>query len=370
MDEWLRGRELGPSVRKSKSQIAPPPYTITPVNAERRFINQLRPGEMVDQVFLVRDRDLRTTSKGALYIACTLGDKTGKVNARMWQASEAIFRSMPVDGFIQVKGRTENYKGQLQLIIDALRPRKAEKIDLADFLACAAGDPEQMWAELLAIVREIKNRPLRMLIKKFIEDRELVDAFKRAPAAMEMHQAYIGGLLEHTLQVARSAKAIVPLYPELNPGLLLAGVFLHDIGKTAELTSDLGFRYTDQGQLVGHITLAAIWVQQAADAISAETGEPFPQKTIDLLQHLILSHHGCHEYGSPKLPMIPEAAALHYLDNLDAKMHMFAREITNDADPNNSFTNYQHALQVRIYKRSRQLDDDAPSGLFAQPDDE
>ena len=336
------------------------------MNPQRRYINQLQPGEMLDQVFLIRDRDLRTTTTGGLYIVCTLTDKTGKLNARMWQASEAIYRSLPADGFVHVKGRTENYKGNLQFIIDAVRPYPVEKVDMGDFLPTTPGDTEAMWGELLEIMREIKNPPLRMLIKKFLEDQDLVAAFKKSPAAMEMHQPYLGGLLEHTLHLARLAKLILPLYPRLNGDLLLAGVFLHDAGKTAELSRDAGFRYTDRGQLVGHITLGAVWVQQKADAIAAETGEPVPAKTIDLLQHLILSHHGVYEYGSPKLPMIPESVALHYLDNLDAKMSMFDREIANDADPEGSFTSYQRALEVRIYKHSDHLDGDGPPDLFHQ----
>jgi len=334
------------------------------MDTKRQFINQLQPGQTLDQVFLVREKDLRTTTTGGLYIACTLTDKTGKLNARMWQASEAIYRSIPADGFVHVKGRTENYKGNLQFIIDALRPYKVEQANLADFLPCTTHDIEAMWAELLEIVRAVKNRPLRLLIKKFLEDHDLVAAYKKAPAAVEMHQAYIGGLLEHTVQIARAAKALLPLYPQLNADLLLTGVFLHDIGKTAELSSDLSLQYTDRGQLVGHITLAAIWVQQKADAVAAETGEALPAKTIDLLQHLILSHHGIHEYGSPKLPMIPEAIALHYLDNLDAKMNMYAREIANTPDPAASFTSYQRQLGVRIYRHSAHLNGDAGAGLF------
>ncbi len=336
------------------------------MDTKRRFIHQLQSGEVLDQVFLAREKDLRTTSNGALYIVCTLVDRSGKLNARMWQASEAIYRSIPVDGFIHVKGRTENYKGNLQFIIDALRPYKADKVDLADFMPCTTHDIEAMWTELLEILRSVKNRPLRMLIKKFVEDRDLVTAFKRSPAAVEMHQAYIGGLLEHTVQMARAAKAILPLYPLLNGELMLAAIFLHDIGKTAELSSDVSFRYTDRGQLVGHITMAAVWVQQKADAVAAETGEPFPAKTVDLLQHLILSHHGIHEYGSPKLPMTPEAIALHYLDNLDAKMNMFAREIADDPDGDSNFTGYKRALEVRIYKNSGHLDGDGSADLLGQ----
>lgn len=333
------------------------------------FINQLQPGMNIEQVFLVRDKDLRTTNNGQLYISCTLVDRTGNLPARMWQANEAIYNAMPVDGFIQARGRTESYKGNLQFIVTALRPIKADKVDLSDFLAATEQDVEEMWGELVEILRQIKDPHLRLLIKKFMEDQDLVAAYKKSPAAMQMHHAFLGGLLEHTLGIARLAVAVCKLYPSLNADLLLAGVFLHDIGKTDELTRDMSFSYTDRGQLVGHITTAAIWVQQKAQAVAAETGEPFPEKTVTLLQHLILAHHGVHEYGSPKLPATPEAMALHYLDNLDAKMHMFFREIANDTDDDASFTSFQRQLDVRIYKRSHTLTDEAPGELFRQGED-
>lgn len=327
------------------------------MNDARRYVNQLMPGEVLDQIFLVRDKDLRTTANGALYICCTLMDRTGKLSARMWQASELIYNSIPTDGFIHIKGRTESYKGAMQLIIDAMRPMKTPNVEIADFLPCTLNDREKMWEELLETMRAIKNPPIRLLLKKFVEDRELVEKFKKAPAAMQMHHAFIGGLLEHTLNLARLAKAILPLYPQLNADLLLAGVFLHDIGKTEELSCDLTFTYTDRGQLIGHIITATVWVQQKADLVSAETGTLFPRRTLDLLQHMILSHHGNYEFGSPKLPMIPEAQVLHHLDNLDAKTYMFTREIENDPDTQSSFTSFQRQLDVRIFKRASDLDE-------------
>ncbi len=324
--------------------------------AERIYINQLMPGQTVDQVFLVRDKDLRTAKTGALYVVCTLCDRTGVLPARMWQASESIFNSIPVDGFVHVKGRAEDYKGSLQFIIDALRPYPADKVDLAEFTPVTEHDVDQMWADLLEILRDIKNKPLRMLIKKFVEDRQFVDAFKKSPAAMQMHNPFVGGLLEHTLAMARAAKALLPLYPKLNADLVLAGALLHDIGKTAELTSGPSINYTDRGRLVGHITIGAIWVSEKAAEIAEETSEPFPQRTLDLLQHIILSHHGVHEYGSPKLPAIPEAFFIHYLDNLDAKMYMTTSAIENDPDTKATFTTFLRQLDTQVYKLSSELD--------------
>ncbi len=325
------------------------------MNTERRFINQLMPGEALDQVFLVRDKDLRTTKTGGLYLTCTLVDKTGSLPARMWQVSEGIYNGVPVDGFLHVRGRTEDYKGALQFIIEACRPYPAEKADLADFLPVTQQDVEKMWAEMLEILRDVKDEHLRLLLRKFQEDRDLVAGFKRAPAAMQMHHAFVGGLLEHTLNVARAARAVLPLYPKLNADLVLAGAFLHDIGKAAELSAGTTMRYTDRGQLVGHITIAVIWVEEKARAVAADTGEPFPARTLDLLEHIILSHHGAMEFGSPKMPAVPEAFLLHHLDNLDAKVWMAAHQIDNDPDAASAFTGYSKQLETRLYKHSRKL---------------
>jgi 3'-5' exoribonuclease len=325
------------------------------MDSKRRYVNQLMAGETLDQVFLVRDKDLRTTKAGGLYLQCTLADKGGTLAARMWQISESIYTAVPVDGFLQVKGRTEEYRGTLQLIIDACRPWPAEKVDLADFLPVTKQDVEAMWGELTEILRGIKDNSIRLLIKKFIEDADFVAAFKRSPAALQLHHAFIGGLLEHTLATMRAAKALLPLYPAVNPDLVLAGMFLHDIGKTAELAAGTSMAYTDRGQLVGHVTLAAVWVAQKAAAVAAEIGEPFPARTLDLLQHIIVSHHGQLEFGAPRLPAIPEAFFVHYVDNLDAKLFITTKAIESDPDPNTSFTSYLPSLETRIYKRSKDL---------------
>ena len=326
------------------------------MNETHIFINELAAGQTLDQIFVVRDKDLRITKTGGNYILCTLADKTGTLPGRMWQATESIYASIPQGGYLHVKGRTEDYKGSLQFIIEACRPMSEDKVNVGDFLAVSEDDPEEMWSELLEILRGIKNKSLRLLIKKFVEDREFVEAFKKAPAAMTMHNPYMGGLLEHTLNIARSAVALLGLYPKLNADLVLAGVFFHDMGKMAELTSGIAINYTDRGNLIGHITMGVIWLDRKAALVTEETGELFPQKTLDLLQHMILSHHGAHEYGSPKLPMIPEAYFLHYLDNLDAKMYMTFHDIESTPDDEESFSPYNRSLETRIYRKSGMLD--------------
>lgn len=312
------------------------------------------PGETLDQVFMVRDKDLRTAANGGLYVTCTLCDKTGTVPARMWQVSESIYNSIPAGGFIQIKGRSESYKGTLQVIIDALRPVAADKVEMADFLAATARDIDEMWAELMEIIREIKDADLKGLMKKFVEDRPLAERFKKAPAAMQLHHAFIGGLLEHTLNVARAAKALLPLYPEVNGDLVLAGVFLHDIGKTDELSYASSFNYTERGHLVGHITIGVMLVEQKVALVEQDTGESFPVRKKNVLQHIILSHHGVYEYGSPKLPAMPEAFMVHYLDNLDARLYMTLHAVANDPDPESAFTSYNKDMQTKIFKLSKE----------------
>ena len=175
---------------------------------------------------------------------------------------------------------------------------------------------------------------------------------KRSPAARQLHHAYLGGLLEHTLAMAELALVVVPKYPQLSMDLMLAGIFLHDIAKSWELASQTSFDYTDGGELVGHLVKGAVWIEQRAAAAAAETGQPFPEDLLNVLQHIILSHHGQYEFGSPKLPAVPEAIAIHHLDNLDAKLNLCRREIDSDPDAGRDFTDRVWGLDnIRLYKK-------------------
>ncbi len=316
-----------------------------------RFINDLRAGERLeDEVFLIQSKDLRTTTQGSLYIHAILVDRSGQLVARQWQATESGFQQMPEGGFMRFKGRAENYKGNLQFIIDAVRPAESGSFEIADFLPATEQDVDKMWRRLVEILRGIKHEDLRALIEAFLADESLMSAFRRAPAAVTMHHAYIGGLLEHTLSLLEVALRVIPLYPKLSLDLVLAGLFFHDIGKARELTYDTSIGYSDEGQLVGHISMAVVWIDRKAETASAKTGRPFPQELLRTLQHIVLSHHGVYEFGSPKLPATPEAVAIHYLDNLDAKVNMFLAEIEKDPDPVSHWTNYHRALATKIFK--------------------
>lgn len=324
----------------------------------RRWVADLQPGERVDdQVFLVQKKDLRTTSNGALYIHLILADRTGQLLSRIWQATQAQFDSIPDGGFLRVRGRSESYKGSLQFIVEGLRAVEQKEVELADFIPRTAYDIDEMWQKLLAILRTIKNKHLLLLIKKFLDDATIAERFKSAPAAVNMHHAYLGGLLEHTLSVLELATLIfgrtddsTSHYPKVSRDLVLAGVFLHDIGKTAELAYGTNFTYTDAGQLMGHIVQAAIWIDQKIAEVETETGERFPEDIQNVLTHIVLAHHGSYEFGSPRLPAVPEAVAVHYLDNIDAKLNMFLTEIAEDSDAENRWTQYIPGLSTRIFK--------------------
>jgi 3'-5' exoribonuclease len=302
-------------------------------------------------VFLINSKDLRTTNTGSLYIHCVLRDKTGQLLTRIWQATEAMYEQMPEGGFLRFKGRTENYKGSLQFIVDAMRPVDPKSVDLAEFMPQTEEDVGAMFSRVKEILRKIKNPHLLSLVREFVTDKPLMDQFCKAPAAAQLHHACLGGLLEHTRNVLELALLVIPRYPDVSLDLVLAGVFLHDLGKTAELTYETSFQYSDEGQLVGHIAQAVVWVDQKAKAVESETNKPFPADIKNALQHLILSHHGQYEFGSPKLPAMPEAIAIHHLDNLDAKLNMYIEKIKADPDPASNWTEYVRALETKIYKK-------------------
>jgi len=317
----------------------------------RRFINQFGPGEKIeDQVFLIAAKDLRTTSQGGLYIHAILTDRTGQIPARMWQATEAIYKSMPEGGFLAFNGRTESYKGSLQFIIDGIRIVEDGSMDLGDFLPKTEFDIDTMYKRTIEILRTIKHKDLQSLVGAFVKDEAIMERFKTAPAAVQHHHAFIGGLLEHTLSLLELALVVIPRYPKLSLDLVLTSIFLHDIGKTAELTYDTNFKYSNEGQLVGHIAKACLWVEQKCDALAAD-GKPIDGDVKMTVQHMILSHHGTREFGSPVLPAMPESIALHHLDNLDAKVHTYLREIDKDPDEHSDWTQYQRSLETRIFKK-------------------
>lgn len=317
----------------------------------RRRIADLQPGERVEEeIFRVAQKDLRTTANGGLYIHAVLADKTGEVLARMWSANQTIYDSMPEGGFIYVRGRVENYKGQRQFIIDGVRAVEEGVVDPADFLPATKYDVKKMWERAKEILRTIKHPDLLALLAKFVKDEQFAANFMRAPAARQNHHAYIGGLLEHTLGLLELALVVTPRYPQVSQDLVLAGLFLHDAGKTAELAYDTNFEYTDEGQLMGHIVQVVIWLHLRAREWETETKKTFPREILNALTHIILAHHGKYEFGSPKLPAMPEAVLVHYLDDMDAKMNIMLHTIEADTDASKKWTEFIRTLETKVYK--------------------
>jgi len=316
------------------------------------FIADFQPGQQIeDKVFLVKQKDLRTTTNGSLYIHAVLMDKTAQIPARMWQATQKIYEFIPTGGFMRFTGRCENYKGNPQFIITGLGEADPASVDPSDFLPCTDRNIDEMFTRLRAILTtEIKNADVKRLVDAFLDDEALMRRFRRAPAAVQLHHAYLGGLLQHTLSLLEIALRVIPLYPKLNLDLVLAGLFLHDIGKTAELGYETSFHYTDQGQLLGHVTLATIWIDEKARHVEAQTGEAFPEGVKWAVQHIVVSHHGRYEFGAPKLPASPEAMAVHYLDNLDAKVNLLLEQIAGDRDPESHWTRYNPGIETKVFK--------------------
>ena len=314
-----------------------------------KFINKVGPGETIDEIYMVSEPILRSTTRGDLYIAMFLSDRSGQLNGRMWQASEAVYQSLPKPGFVHIQGRSELYANKLQIVVNNISVVDAKGVSLEDFLARTDKDTEKMFEEVKEIVGRIKNPQLKTLVEEFLADSELMEKFCNAPGAMRIHHNYLGGLLEHTHNMLRVAVAILPLYPQVQADLVLAGIFLHDIGKTEELSYDMAFSYTDSGQLIGHIVQTMLMINQKADALAAK-GTEIDRAILDALGHIILSHHGQYEFGSPKLPATAEAFMVYYIDDLDAKVSQVTAAIENEPGDSN-WTAWKNALQTRLYRK-------------------
>ncbi|MFC1739304.1 3'-5' exoribonuclease YhaM family protein [Planctomycetota bacterium] len=314
-----------------------------------KFINKIEPGETIDDIYMVSNPVLRSTTRGDLYIAMFLSDRTGQLNGRMWQASETVYNSLPQPGFVHIQGRSEVYQNNLQIVVNNISIVDASKVNLEDFLARTDKDTDKLFKEVKEIIGRIKNQQLKTLMDEFLRDAELMENFQNTPGGMKLHHNYLGGLLEHTHNMLKVALAILPLYPKVQADLVLAGIFLHDLGKTEELAYDMAFSYTNQGQLIGHIVQTMIMLSQKADEL-AKKGSPIDKTILDSLGHIIVSHHGQQEFGSPKIPATAEAFMVYYIDDLDAKLNQVTNAIENDPG-DADWTPWKGALQTRLYRK-------------------
>ncbi len=283
--------------------------------------------QLFDGIYLVLSRQQRTTKTGKPYLSLTLGDSTGQMESRIWDPSDSrVSTPFQRGDVLKVRGSVARFEGALQLKIEMLRLAADHEFERSELLPATTKDVAAMWQALVSTVDDLSDPHLRRLLHALLDDSVLSEAYRQAPAARQLHHAWLGGLLEHVVSLLGLAKRVLPHYPILVPDLVFTGIILHDLGKIRELSWQTGFDYTIEGQLLGHIPMGVSMVERAMDAMP-----DFPPRLRTIVVHLILSHHGRLEFGSPKLPMIPEALMLNFLDDMDAKMQTVASEFQKAA---------------------------------------
>lgn len=325
----------------------------------RQFVGQLTDGTSVDEVYLAADKQLRVNRNGNSYIQLDLRDCSGAISARLWNAGEPLFRTFEAGDYIRVRGKVQLYQGALQMILAGFDRVEPGDVEAGDFLPQADVDTGRLLDRLRTLLRTVNNLHLKALAECFLMDEAFLADFAACPAGVKAHHAYLGGLLEHVVTLLEATDRLAPLYPAVDRDLWMMGIFVHDIGKVRELSFRQSFAYTDEGQLVGHLVQGVQMVAEKAAQAATLTGESFPDELLLRLQHVVVSHHGTLEFGSPKLPQTLEAVAVYALDTLDAKLNAVAREIRDDRG-NAAWTQYNPSLQRRFYKGNRSSN--GPSG--------
>jgi 3'-5' exoribonuclease len=295
--------------------------------------------KIVTSNFVVVSKQIKPKKSGEPYLALTLGDRSGHLEAKMWDNVEEVLNAFEQDDFLKIKGLVNKYKNRFQLTIHKLRKLGESEIEFSDYLPKTTRNIDELWQTLTDFVASFRDPHLKSLVQAFMADPEIVTAYRNAPAAKTLHHAYIGGLLDHVVSLFRSCDLVCRNYPQVNRDLLLTGAFLHDIGKIHELTYNRSFSYTTRGQLLGHMVIELEMLQVKLALVPG-----FPAELKTLLEHLIISHHGEYEFGSPKLPMFPEALLLHYMDDLDSKMEAMRAHFEREADMESSWTSYNPSL--------------------------
>lgn len=313
-------------------------------------MSQLNHNEQVQQVFLASDKQLRPNRNGNLYLQLELSDRSGSISTRMWNASDADYQAFDNGDYVVIDGSTQLFQGNMQMIANSIRKARPDEVDEADFTTLQPQEIDRMATRVGEILRGIQTPELRTLAECYLMDSEFMDKFTRAPAGMKNHHAYQGGLLEHILSLMELVLAVAPRYPQLDQDKLLVGAFLHDSAKTDELSYDRDIAYTDAGQMLGHMVMGVSMLDEKVREAERLAGEPLPEPLVMELKHLIISHHGEYEFGSPKLPMTLEAMALHYLDNLDAKMASCSQLINDCPNVESNWTQYQQNLGRKLWK--------------------
>jgi 3'-5' exoribonuclease len=311
---------------------------------KKQFIADIKAGDWVDDIFVLSEKILSQKRDGDNFLNVTLSDKTGTLKGVVWDNVDQIAGGITSGDFVHVNGSISDYKGALQVVIKRMDPYSPDRIDPSDFLPQTSRDIERMFKRLLKRADSITTDYLKALIDVFFNDKEFVDKFKTAPAAKKMHHAYIGGLLEHTLSMSSLADKIAGHYEGVNRDLLLSGAILHDIGKIDEFEYQSKIDYSDKGRLLNHIVIGIKMVDDKLSGINN-----FPEDQMLLLKHMIVSHHGTREFGSPEPPKTIEAVLLNYIDEIDSKVKA-VRDFIASEDPDETWTSYHRLLERHFYK--------------------
>ncbi|MBT1075607.1 3'-5' exoribonuclease YhaM family protein [Geobacter grbiciae] len=311
------------------------------------YVSSIKDRDQLESVFLVKDKIMAMAKNGKPYMTLKLMDKTGEIEGRVWDNVDELSAIFDRDDFIAIRCKASVYLGKMQLIISELVRVPDDRVQLADFLPESDRPVAEMEQELALLLSSFTDPHLKSLMDAFFGDAELMALYRIAPAAKGMHHVYLGGLLEHSLAVARLVDTIIPLYGGLNRDLLVAGALLHDVGKVREMTYQRSFDYTDEGKLLGHITIGVEMVQERIAAIPG-----FPTELAMLLKHMLLSHHGQYEYGSPKRPKTVEATILNYLDDLDSKINGIRTHIRKEAESQSRWSSYHRLYDRYFYKEN------------------
>jgi 3'-5' exoribonuclease len=307
-------------------------------------ISDVTPGERVEGRFLVARKELRQGGRAGVFLDLTLCDATGRVPGKVWERAAEVAEGFAQGDVVEVEGTAETYRGELQLRLERVRAVPAEEAEASEFLPRSGKDLGALERRLAEATKSVADEHLRELLLRLFRDADFRQRFRTAPGAKALHHAYVGGLLEHTAGVVALCERVAEVFPELDRDLLVTGAILHDIGKLEELSWGTAFDYTDAGQLVGHLVLGERRVRREADQI-----EGFPEELKLRLSHMILSHHGIGEYGSPKVPMTAEAMALHHAEDLDAKVNMCLGHIGAAREQGQRWTERHFALGRSLY---------------------
>lgn len=316
----------------------------------RQFIEELKDGDTIEEVYLLADKQLRANRNANLYLLTQLRDRTGTVSGLMWNVTEETCADFDAGDFVHVRGKVQVFQGGLQAILTRIDQIDSAGLDSEDFEFQPPQDVNTLFERMKEILLAIENVPVRTLMEAFLLDEEITQKLLRTGAGVKAHHAYPGGLVEHICNMLEVSDRIRDLYPAVDFDLVQAGIFLHDLGKVREMDFENAFVYTDEGQLLGHMSIAVEMVTEKKADVERMMNEPFPRELELRIKHMILSHHGSYAHGSPRLPMTPEAAVLHQIDNLDAKAYEFVHTIEDDPNGESHWTPYLPRIERKLYK--------------------